>query len=141
TFWGRAISQELASQGAHVVVIDNDEDALRETSELIASAHGKSTAFRADTGDLSALSEIAAQIDSAGIVVRSLITHYLAMDWQSVEECDVDAFERTVVHNLVGPVKATKAFLPGLKKAGRGAILHLSSVDGLHGNPRLASYS
>jgi NAD(P)-dependent dehydrogenase (short-subunit alcohol dehydrogenase family) len=142
SFWGRAVSQQLAREGAHVAVIDSDAAAVNETCALIAGENGgRSTGFPVNIEDARALADVAAKLDAAGAVVRSLVTHYLVLDWHSVEDCDVAQFERVVIHNLVGPLKATQAFLPLLKKAGKGAILHLGSVDGLLGNPRLASYS
>jgi NAD(P)-dependent dehydrogenase (short-subunit alcohol dehydrogenase family) len=53
----------------------------------------------------------------------------------------MERFEQVVVHNLVGPARAVKAFLPLLRRQGKGAILHLSSIDGVNGNPRVPSYS
>jgi NAD(P)-dependent dehydrogenase (short-subunit alcohol dehydrogenase family) len=43
--------------------------------------------------------------------------------------------------NLVGPVKAVKAFLPLLKKGKNASIVHLGSVDGLFGAALVPSYS
>ena len=36
---------------------------------------------------------------------------------------------------------ATKAFLPRLKAAGSSSVVHLGSVDGILGNPRVPGYS
>ena len=117
SFWGRAVSQQLAREGAHVAVIDSDAAAVNETCALIAGENGgRSTGFPVNIEDARALADVAAKLDAAGAVVRSLVTHYLVLDWHSVEDCDVAQFERVVTHNLVGPLKATQAFLPLLKK-------------------------
>jgi NAD(P)-dependent dehydrogenase (short-subunit alcohol dehydrogenase family) len=78
---------------------------------------------------------------TSGRHLDSLVTCYLDIEWNSVEEADIAAFERVVLYNLVGPVKATKAFLPLLKTAENASIVHVGSVDGLFGAPRVPSYS
>ena len=54
------------------------------------------------------------------------------------------SWEGVVRTNVLGPVVATKAFLPLLEAAGQAggaAIVNLGSIDGAQGNPKVPSYS
>lgn len=138
TGWGRAVSQQLAAEGAGVVVVDAAGGDLDQIERDIVAAGGKARIFAADIGSLTDLKRVAAELDGA---IDGLATQYMALEWGSFEECDLDRFEEVVVHNLVGPARAVKAFLPLLRRNGKGAILHLTSIDGVNGNPRVPSYS
>lgn len=138
TRWGRAVSQQLAAEGADVAVVDAGGTDLEQVGRDILAAGGKVRAFAADIGSLADLRRVAARIDAG---ISGLATQYMALEWASFEDCDIDRFAQVVVHNLVGPAKAVKAFLPLLRRQGKGAILHLTSIDGVNGNPRVPSYS
>ena len=58
-----------------------------------------------------------------------------------VEETPMSVWERTFATNIFGPVALTKALLPGMRKAGRGRIILVSSVGGVRGMPSTAAYS
>lgn len=138
TGWGRAVSQQLAAEGADVVVVDAGGPDLEQVARDILATGGKVRALAADIGSLADLQRVAAQIGGG---ISGLATQYMALEWASFEDCDMDRFEQVVVHNLVGPARAVKAFLPLLRRQGKGAILHLTSIDGVNGNPHVPSYS
>jgi NAD(P)-dependent dehydrogenase (short-subunit alcohol dehydrogenase family) len=139
--WGCAASTRLAADGARVLVIDELEEHVSRTCAVISAAGGRAEGRVASISDFAELEAIAAEWNGSS-PINAVVTHYMAMDWHSIENCDVAEFERVVVHDLVGPVKAVKAFLPRLKAAGgHAAVVHIGSVDGLHGSPRVPSYS
>jgi 3-oxoacyl-[acyl-carrier protein] reductase len=43
--------------------------------------------------------------------------------------------------NLKGPFICAQAFLPLLKEAGNGSVIHIGSVSGQYGGPRTAHYA
>jgi 3alpha(or 20beta)-hydroxysteroid dehydrogenase len=49
-------------------------------------------------------------------------------------------FERTLGVNVIGPFLGTQAVLPAMTAAGRGAIVNISSTEGMRGSPGLAAY-
>ncbi|MGH6979322.1 MAG: SDR family NAD(P)-dependent oxidoreductase, partial [Brevundimonas sp.] len=75
------------------------------------------------------------------LALDALVTCYVDIEWSSIENADLEAFDRVLLFNLGGPVKATKACLPLLKRAAGGSIVHIGSVDGLFGAPGVPSYS
>ena len=139
--WARAIAVRLAREGANVIVLDAEAGAAQDTCEEIRGTGGKARGYGVDIADLKALQKLVSAELTDLPSIDGLLTSYMAMDWTSVENCDIDEFARVVQYDLVGPVAATKAFLPLLKASGRAAIVHLSSIDGINGSPRVPSYS
>jgi NAD(P)-dependent dehydrogenase (short-subunit alcohol dehydrogenase family) len=139
--WGVAICKRLAAEGASIAVVDPDPHWVAFNCDAIEAAGGSSQGCVTDIADFDALNNLSQSWLRDGRKLDALVTCYLDIEWGSVEEADIAAFERVVLFNLVGPVKATKAFLPLLKRREDTSILHIGSVDGLFGAPRVPSYS
>jgi NAD(P)-dependent dehydrogenase (short-subunit alcohol dehydrogenase family) len=139
--WGRAAAVRLAREGAHVAVVDAAAEQVRQVVDVITAEGNSGTGFTCDPADHPGLVAVEGQLTGGRGTVDVLVNNHMHLYWASIEEGDVEEFAAIVRFNLVGPVASTKAFLPALKRAGRGSIVHLGSVDGLYGNPRVPSYS
>jgi NAD(P)-dependent dehydrogenase (short-subunit alcohol dehydrogenase family) len=137
--WGRAAAVRLAREGAWVAGVDPNAEALKALSDEAAAFGGEIVAFPAKTDDPAELAGVAERLGAAALDI--CVTHYLRSDMKPLADCDLNVFADTVRFNLVGPVIAVKAFLPLLKRSTAGAVVHLGSVDGLYGNPRVPAYS
>jgi 3-oxoacyl-[acyl-carrier protein] reductase len=130
---GRAIAVELANAGAQVVVGYRSE---AEEAEQVASEIG-GRAVQADVSDpdqAARLVEEAGDLDvlvnNAGLTRDGLIARMSDEDW------------RTVIDTNLGGVFATcRAAARGMMKRRTGAIVNLSSVVGVHGNPGQTNYA
>ncbi|MBX5488305.1 MAG: SDR family oxidoreductase [Mycolicibacterium hassiacum] len=58
-----------------------------------------------------------------------------------IEETPLSLWEKMFATNIFGPVALTRALLPGMRKAGRGRIVLVSSQAGVRGMPSTAPYS
>jgi short chain dehydrogenase len=58
-----------------------------------------------------------------------------------VEEADLQLWHNMFATHLFGPVALTKALLPGMRQAGQGRIVVISSAGGVRGQPGIACYS
>lgn len=141
TGWGAAAAERIADEGAELIIVDPLRERADTITAIINGKGGRASAFTADIADATQLAVIARALDKDGRPLDVLVTHYMEMDWTSLEASSVEAFVRVVNYNLVGPAIATKVFLPLLRKSNAGAIVHIGSIDGLHGNPRCVSYS
>jgi NAD(P)-dependent dehydrogenase (short-subunit alcohol dehydrogenase family) len=139
--WGRAAAKRLALDGAEVLVMDPNEAWVRQTCDEIIAQGGRCQGVSLDIADFAALDAWARERSEQRGALDALVTCYLDIDWNSIEHADIDAFERVLLFNLAGPVKATKAFLPLLKRAEGASIVHIGSVDGIFGAPAVPSYS
>jgi 3-oxoacyl-[acyl-carrier protein] reductase len=130
---GRAIAVELARAGAEVVL---GYRAGKDEAEALASEIGG----RAVQADVSAPAEAAALVEEAGelaILVNNagvtrdgLIARMSDDDWRVVMET-----------NLGGVFHTCRAAARGMMRRREGAIVNLTSVVGLHGNPGQTNYA
>lgn len=58
-----------------------------------------------------------------------------------VEETDMALWQSMFTTHVMGPVELTKALLPGMRDAGQGRIVLVSSAGGVRGQPGIAPYS
>ncbi len=130
---GRAIVVELANAGAQVVV--GYRSGAEEAEQVAAEIGGR--AVQADVSDpeqAARLVEEAGDIDilvnNAGLTRDGLIARMSDEDW------------RTVIDTNLGGVFATcRAAARGMMRRRSGAIVNLSSVVGVHGNPGQTNYA
>ena len=129
---GRAIAVELGRAGASVVVHYNSG---REEAEAVAGEIG-GRASQADVSDpeaARALVEDAGELDilvnNAGLTRDGLIARMPDDDWETVL--------RT---NLFGAFYTCRAAARGMMRRRAGAIVNVSSIVGVHGNPGQTNY-
>jgi len=130
---GRAIAVELASAGASVVVgYRSGQDEAEEVAKEIGGR-----AVQADVSDAAsalALVEAAGDLDilvnNAGLTRDGLLARMSDEDWRTV----IDT-------NLSSVFYTCRAVTRPMMKRRAGAIVNVSSVVGLHGNPGQTNYA
>ena len=130
---GAAIARELARAGATVTLTYRSG---KDEAEGIAREIG-ATAAQADVSDptqAKALVDGAGELDilvnNAGLTRDGLIARMSDEDWRDV----IDT-------NLGGVFHTCRAAARGMMKRRSGAIVNISSIVGLHGNPGQTNYS
>ena len=130
---GLAIAQELARAGAEVVV--GYRSGGDEAERLAGEIGGR--AVQADVSDADEarrLVEEAGDLDvlvnNAGITRDGLLARMPDADWREV----IDT-------NLGGVFHTCRAAARGMMRRRAGAIVNVSSIVGLHGNPGQTNYS
>jgi 3-oxoacyl-[acyl-carrier protein] reductase len=134
---GAAISRELGSAGARVAV---NYRSGKEAAEEIASEVG-GIALAANVGDPaeakdlierveSELGEVDVLVNNAGITRDTLIARMSDEEWEEVIET-----------NLRGTFNTCRAVARKMLRRRAGAIVNMTSVVGIHGNPGQANYA
>ena len=124
---GRAVALAFAREGATVIATDVNAKLL-ET--LAADAKGLSLRTQIlDVLDPAAIQAAAKQhpnvdvlFNGAGFVHHGSVLDCTEDEWSFAFDLNVRAMYRTI-----------KAFVPGMKEAGFGRIVHLNGPDGFHG--------
>jgi 3-oxoacyl-[acyl-carrier protein] reductase len=134
---GAAISRELGRAGARVAV---NYRSGREAAEAVAAEVG-GIAVGANVGDPAEaqalveqveaeLGDVDALVNNAGVTRDTLIARMSDEDWDEV----IDT-------NLRGAFNTCRAVSRKMLRRRSGAIVNLTSVVGLHGNPGQANYA
>lgn len=138
---GRETALQFAKKGAKVVVSARSESKLTSLVEEIRSFGGEATAVVADVMIFEQVKTIA---DRTVEVYGRLDTwvHAAAIGvFALFDEMTPEEFKHVVDVNLMGQVYGAMAALPHLKREGRGALIHISSMEGRRSLPYQSAYS
>jgi NAD(P)-dependent dehydrogenase (short-subunit alcohol dehydrogenase family) len=138
---GREAAARFAARGAKVVVSARGAEGLALLVEEIGAAGGVATAIPADASDPAAVQAVA---DGAVAEHGRLDTwvHLAAVAlWATFEDTTVEEFHRVVEVDLLGQVHGAKAALPHLRREGRGALVHVSSIEAKRAFPLHSAYA
>jgi NAD(P)-dependent dehydrogenase (short-subunit alcohol dehydrogenase family) len=123
-----------------VVVSARSEAGLVSLVEEIRRDGGEAVAVPADTSDFGQVKAVA---DRAVEEYGRLDTwvHLAAVGlFATFEQTTPEEFERVIDVNLMGQVYGAMAALPHLKREGRGALIHISSVEAKRSFPFHSAY-
>ncbi|WP_425155112.1 SDR family oxidoreductase [Candidatus Palauibacter sp.] len=126
---GRAVAEELAAEGTHLVMCARGEEAL---AEAVASADGRGPGeVLGIPVDLSEPAQVAALAEAAldrfGRV-DILVNNAGGPPAGPFEAHDAAAWQAAVRLNLESALQLTRAVLPGMKERGWGRILNITSI-------------
>jgi NADP-dependent 3-hydroxy acid dehydrogenase YdfG len=136
---GRAVARLLAGKGCPVAIVDQNEDGLAATTDLLGP--GPVLARRLDVRDRQAQMAFAAEVaDWAPAPIGMVFNNAGVTTTQDVADAAVEDDEWVTQVNLEGVVNGTRAFLPILLRQDSGVIVNTSSVFGLIGFPGQSAY-
>jgi p-cumic alcohol dehydrogenase len=135
---GRAIAEKFASEGANVVIADI-KGAEAAASEIGHGALG----VKVDVADkASTVSMAAAAVERFG-KVDILVNNagiFTALNYTPMEAIEVEAWQRLMNVNVMGPWLCATALLPTMRKVGGGRIINIASVTSHVGIPFMLHY-
>jgi 3-oxoacyl-[acyl-carrier protein] reductase len=132
--FGRAISRAFAARGADVWACDVLADELRETEASCRDAGGSCHAVIADVRDRAAAVACVAAASAAAGRVDVLVNNaggVLGQIGRPLELITPDEWQAIFDVNVTGAFYFSQAVAPGMKAAGRGRIVNISSGAGL----------
>ncbi len=127
---GECIVEAFAHQGARVAFLDvEDEMAQRLLSRIKSLGLELPLYFRCDLADISAVRETMVRV-LAGLGGVDVLVNNAGNDLRhSIDEVTPEFWDRTLAVNLKHYFFMTQAVIPGMKAAGRGSIVNLSSIS------------
>jgi len=138
---GKATALAAAREGAAVVVADLDGETAWATVREIQSKGCKAVAVTADVTRLEDARRISeAARDSFGGL------HYLCnsaglQTYGTVETTEEEVWDRTLAVNLKAMYLVGKFAVPEIRRMGGGAIVNITSVQGLQCQPNVSAYA
>lgn len=136
---GRVAGKRFVAEGADVLLVDRDEDALKEAAEEIGS--NRVSICVADVTSAEDNQRMVATAEERyGGVDIFLANAGVEGDVDSIVDYDEDMFDQLMSINVKGPFLGLKSAIPALSKRGGGSIIITSSVAGVGGAAGLAPY-
>jgi meso-butanediol dehydrogenase / (S,S)-butanediol dehydrogenase / diacetyl reductase len=140
---GAATAHLFAQHGAHVVIVDNDTALAQRTADEIATSGGSALAVITDVRDANQVAGLARTVlDRYGRVnvLVNNVGHWLRHPGNFVDT-DPQLWDELYQINLHHVFLVTHAFLPAMINQRAGAIVNVSSVEGLRGYPEDPVYA
>lgn len=136
---GRAAGRLFAAEGASVLLVDLDEDALKQ-----AVAESGSNRVSYFVGDVTRAADNQAMFETAteryGGVDVFLANAGIEGDVKSIVEYDEDRFDQVIGVNVKGVFLGLKSAIPAMQARGGGSVVITSSVAGVTGAAGVSAY-
>jgi len=140
---GAATARLFARHGARVVIADIDAELAARTAEDITASGGSATAVVTDVRDADQVAGLARTVlerfGRADVLVNN-VGHWLRHPGNFVDT-DARLWDALYRINLHHVLLVTHAFLPAMIDQRAGAIVNVSSIEGLRGYPEDPVYA
>jgi NAD(P)-dependent dehydrogenase (short-subunit alcohol dehydrogenase family) len=140
---GAATARLFAEHGAQVVIADIDRDLAHETADQINASGGSATTATADVRDASQVADLTRSVlerhGRVDVLVNN-VGHWLRHPGNFVDT-DPQLWDDLYRINLHHVFLVTHSFLPAMIERRYGAIVNVSSVEGLRGYPEDPVYA
>lgn len=137
---GLATALRLAEGGAKVAICSHDAATLGPALAQLRG-HGEATAVHADVASAADMQALIGQAMGAFGGVDWLVNSAGIQTYGTVVDMPEDIFDRTLAVNLKGAYLAAKYAIPRMVGRGGGAIVNVSSVQGLACQTNVAAYA
>ena len=126
---GEQIVREFARQGAQVAFLDvQNEAAARLVTQIRADGHAEAYFQQCDLTDLNAVGECIRGLIGKFKTVDVLVNNAANDARHSTAEVTPEYWDQSMAVNLRHQFFASQTVIPVMKKAGRGAIINMSSI-------------
>ncbi|MGE4239183.1 SDR family NAD(P)-dependent oxidoreductase [Ramlibacter sp.] len=139
---GAATAALFCKEGASVMLVDMNAEGLERTAALAReAAPGAGVRFlAADVADESAAQRAATQCIDAFGRIDILVNNAAMRNYSSFADASTEEWRAVLGVNLMGNANYCRAALPHLRKAGKAAIVNVSSCYAVKGRKGMAIY-
>lgn len=138
---GLVMARELVARGAKVAICARDQGELDRAREDLQRRGGDVRAIACDVTDQRRVEVMVRTVEHAFGRIDMLINNAAVIQVGPLESMTVADFEEAMRTNFWGPLYATLAVLPGMRRRGGGRIVNISSIGGKISVPHLLPYS
>jgi 2-hydroxycyclohexanecarboxyl-CoA dehydrogenase len=139
---GAATGEVFCSEGAAVMLVDADADALARTAAAIGARvpGARVSTFTADVADAAAAARaVAGTLDAFGRL-DALVNNAAMRNYSALADAEPAEWQAMVGVNLIGAANYCKAALPALRRSGRASIVNVSSCHAVTGRKGMGIY-
>ena len=128
---GAATAEAYAAKGYHVAVTDVLEAEGRETAERIAKAGGSAEFHSLDVTSTEQVNSVVAAVEKAHGPITAIVANAGIARRVPLETLSDEQWDQTLDIDLKGMFRVVRAAAPEMKRAGRGAVVCVSSIMGV----------
>ena len=138
---GLATASLLASRGAHVVICGRRQYLLDAARTRIASEGGSIEAVQLDVTDFDAFTALIERVVAERGRLDMLVNNAMSVHYAPISRLTLAHWRKDFAVNAEAVFVGTKAAMKVMAKAGKGAIVNISSTTGIRAMANYASYS
>jgi 2-hydroxycyclohexanecarboxyl-CoA dehydrogenase len=138
---GRAISLQLARDGAAISVWDLDSDGANATVAMITQSGGHAIACVGNAAAAAEIASSAARTRKELGPITILVNNAGITGFCRFEEITEEMMDRMMQINIKGPFLCAQAIIPDMVAAKWGRIVNISSSSAQTGAPMMAHYA
>ena len=138
---GRETARQLCAEGARVVLVARDPKALAEATAEAAAGGGEAASLSLDiTAPDSGERMLAAASEQFGRL-DVLVNNAGIAKWRRLEEVPEEDWRLQYELNVIAPLRAMRAAVPGMAERGWGRIVNVCSTAGKRPSAAMPEYS
>jgi len=139
---GQAMAKIAAAEGAKVVMGARNQEFLGEVAKEISAAGGEVIGLSTDVTDAEQCQALAKMaVTKFGQIDGLVNSAYLHGEWATTDVADPNDWQAVYDVNCLGALRMAQAVLPGMQKAGAGAIINVSTQATVKPFPGEAAYA
>lgn len=137
---GAATARVFCTEGASVVLVDQDGTALESTATALRDVGHRVATLQGDVAGakVAQAAVMLAVREIGGIDV--LVNNAAMRNYSAVADATPEEWQAVLGVNLAGAAGFCRAAIPELRKSGKGAIVNVSSCYGVTGRKGMAIY-
>jgi len=139
---GRAVSLEMAAEGAKVMLLERNASTLRAVEPEIAAAGGEARSFELDVTDYatyrSAVGSIIEEFGRIDVLVNNAAINPSA---KTILQDTLEDWRRTIAINLESVYMGSKLVAPHMVERKSGRIIHIASIQGFASSGEVGAYN
>ncbi|MEO8558954.1 MAG: SDR family oxidoreductase [Rhodospirillales bacterium] len=138
---GKSIAEQMAKQGAKVVISSRKAPACEEVAESIRKAGGKAVAIPANISEKAQLEALVDKTRQHFGPIDILVCNAASNPYYGpTASMPDDAFDKIMRNNILSNIWLANLCAPDMKAKKDGAIIVVSSIGGIRGTAILGAY-
>ncbi len=138
---GSAIAGELAKAGASVALIDRDEHSAAARATELSANGARTLAIACDVSDEAQVRAAADRVESSLGPCAGLVNNAGFLRAGSLDPVSLADWNAVLAVNLNGFLLCSREFARHMRARGRGSLVQIASVAGLHPQTHSGAYS
>ncbi|MGI8461419.1 MAG: SDR family NAD(P)-dependent oxidoreductase [Solirubrobacterales bacterium] len=138
---GRETALQLAAEGANVLAVARNDEALAETVDACERAGGKAKALALDVTVTDAGERVLGAATEAFGTLDVLVNNAGAASWRALEDVPDEDWQAAWELNVMAPMRLMRTAVPAMAERGWGRVVNVASTAGKRPSASMPAYS